>query len=254
MNIGFTTFCTENYKEIMDCLVESILEFSKYGITIFSINFDYVHNNDRVIVKRIDLPNLDYYTICKVKIIASLESGYDIGLILDSDMIATNKIDEIFDENYDKIINSEYPLFAKHPHNPFTNPNHHAINTIKHFTDKTPKMKYVYASFLFSNKNKWFLEEVLNTMNQTFVIGEDEIIINALLAKYEVDYDIGYNYLPNGYDAYVNDYLTNTTSSLLFNEYLQYDCPVKYYLFHGHNCKDPVKMKEYINLMKQNII
>lgn len=252
MKIGFTTFCTENFKEIMDCLIESVLEFSKYEITVFSINFNYKHNDKRVKNKRIDLEKLDYYNICKVKIISSIECDYDIGLILDSDMIVTNKIDEIFDENFEKIINSDFPLFAKHPHNPFNNPNHHAINTIKIFTDKTPKMKYVFASFLFSNKNKWFLQEVLNEMNKTSVQGEDEIVINALLAKYEVNYDIGYNYLPNGFDVLINDYLTNNISDELYNTYLIFDCPVKFYTFHGHNCKNPIKMREYINLFKIN--
>lgn len=250
MKIGFVTFCTENYVNILDCLIDSVLEFSKYEITVFSINFDYKHDNNRVKSKRIDLNTVDYYNICKSKIISSINNDYDVGLVLDSDMIVTKDIDSIFDENMDKIINSDFPLFAKHPHDPFSNPHHHAINTIKIFTNKKPKMKYVYASFLFSQKNKWFLNEVLNEMEKNRVNGEDEIVINALLTKYEVNYDIGYNYLPNGTDTLVNNYLNEQMSEELHQTYLKYDCPVKFYIFHGHNCKNPQKMKEYINLIK----
>jgi hypothetical protein len=234
----------------MDCLVKSVLEFSKYEITVFSINFDYEYSNPKVKSVRIDLGSSSYYDICKVKIISSLQCDYDIGLILDSDMIVTDKIDDIFEENYERIINSEFPLFAKHPHDPFTNPNHHAINSIKQFTDKTPKMKYVFASYLFSNKNKWFLQEVLNVMDTCYTPGEDELIINALLVKYEVDYDIGYNYLPNGLDENIYDYLNGTISNGIKETYLDHGCPVKFYIFHGHNCKHPNRMNEYIDLIK----
>lgn len=248
MRIGFTTFCTENYKEILGCLIESVIEFSKYEITVFSINFDYVHPNDRVKSKRIDLINTDYYNVCKTKIISCLQSEYDVGLILDTDMIVTKEIDNIFDENVDRILDSKFPLFAKHPHNPFTHP--YTKSTVKEFTEHEPKMKYVYASFLFSKNNLWFLEEVLDEMNKRHIMGEDEIIINSLLTKYQVDYDIGYNYLPNGTENLLNDYLNDTVSEELRITYLSYDCPVKFYIFHGHNCKNPEIMRSWINLIK----
>jgi hypothetical protein len=251
MKIGFTSFCTESFREIMDALVESVLEFSKYEITVFSINFDYIHSDDRVKFKRIDVGDPSYYEICKIKIISSIECGYDIGLVLDCDMIVTDEIDKIFDENYEKILNSKFPLFAKHPHNPFARPDHYAMSVIKNFTDKKPKMNYVYASYLFSNENRWFLQEVLDVMKHNNVQGEDEIIINALLTKYEVDYDIGYNYLPNGYDENVYGYSNNIVSPHIKEHYLDYGCPVKFFIFHGHNCKNPEKMKEYINLIKE---
>ena len=44
MKIGFVTFCTENYTDIMDNLVESVLSFSKYNIIVYSINFEYKHS------------------------------------------------------------------------------------------------------------------------------------------------------------------------------------------------------------------
>ena len=69
MNIGFITFSTENWKDILDNLVESVLLFSKYDITVNSINFDYKHSNPRVSVKRINLHNPTYCNICKQKIV-----------------------------------------------------------------------------------------------------------------------------------------------------------------------------------------
>jgi len=251
MKIGFTTFCTEDHKEIMDCLVESVLEFSKHEITVFSINFDYKHQSSRVKNKRIDLDRLTFFDICKVKIMATLQCDYEFGMSLDSDMIVTDIIDNIFIENEERVLSSNFPLFSKHPNDPFSNPNHHAIHTLKNFTDKKPKMKYVYAHFLFSEKNKWFLEEVVEVMNKMNPSDDDEMVINALLTKYEVDYDIGYNHLPNCYDMNVECYLNNTISEDIQMVYLNNDCPVKFYTFHGHNCKSTSKMKEYINLIKK---
>lgn len=251
MKIGFTTFCTEDYKGIMDCLIESVLEFSKHEITVFSINFDYIHDSPKVKNKRIDLPRVSYFDVCKVKIISSLECEYDLGMVLDCDMIVTDIIDNIFIENEKKVLSSDFPLFSKHPNDPFSDPHHHANNTLRLFTEKKPKMKYVYGSFLFSKKNKWFLQEVLDEMNQRYVMGDDEMVINALLTKYEVDYDIGYNHLPNCYDMNVYGYLNNTISENIQTNYLDNDCPVKFYTFHGHNCKSTGKMREYIDLIKK---
>ena len=249
MKIGFVTFCTENYINIMDNLVESVLSFSKYNITVYSLNFDYRHESNRVIVKRVDLETLTYFNICKMKIFASIDCGLDVGLILDGDMIVTNQIDNIFDENIDKVVNSEFPLFAKHPHNPFVRNDY--TNTIKRYTSKKPKMKWVYASYLFSRKNVWFLEKVYKEMelinNQ---VGEDELIINSLLTEHEVNYDIGYNYLPNGVNEMVDIFFGRIENTVENNPYSHHDCPVKFYMFHGHLCKNVEQGKKLIEEIK----
>lgn len=250
LKIGFTTFCTQDYIDILNNLVESVLLFSKYEITIFSINFDYVHPSPKVKSKRVDLSHPTYHEICKIKVISSVENNYDVGMVLDCDMIVTKDIDSIFDENMEKVLSSKFPLFAKHPHDPFSNPNHPGIHLIKHITDKKPKMKWVFASYIFSDKNKWFLKEVIETMDTHSLPGEDEIIINALLVKYEVSYDIGYNYLPNALESNLHDYLNNTISHELKTCYLDYECPVKFYTFHGHLCKNANEGKKFINEIK----
>jgi len=256
MNTGFVTFCTENYLSIINNLLESVLKFSKHEITVYTINFDHNFNTDRVDSKRINLEDLTYYNICKAKIIASVDSKYDYCLILDGDMIATPEIDNIFSENRDKISDCKFPLFAKHPHNPFENPSHknNLINLINRYTDKSPKIKYVYASYLFTNKSKWFLEEVLSEMNLLKNNpGEDEFVINALLTKYQVEYDIGYNYLPNCTEKIVEYYLNGDIEGKaeLYDTYLKYDCPLEFYIFHGHKCKDVEFSRELIKKMEK---
>jgi hypothetical protein len=249
MKIGFVTFCTENYIGIMDNLVESVITFSKYDIIIYSINFDYKNDSSRVTVKRVDLDAMTYFNICKMKIFASIDCGLDAGLILDGDMIVTNQIDNIFDDNLERVLNSNFPLFAKHPHNPFVRIDY--SNIVKRYTSKNPKMKWVYASYLFSKRNIWFLERVYNEMKSiNHQIGEDELIINSLLTEYEVNYDIGYNYLPNGLDEMINIFFGRVKDTVENNPYLQHDCPVKFYMFHGHKCKDVVEGKKLIEEIK----
>jgi hypothetical protein len=249
MKIGFVTFCTENYIGIMNNLLESVLSFSKYNIIVYCLNFNYKHDSNRVQIKRVDLDNLSYFNICKMKLYATIDCGLDIGLILDCDMIVTNQIDNIFEENLDKVINSEYPLFAKHPDNPFDKADY--ADMIKKYTNKKPKMKWVYASYLFSKKNVWFIEKVYNEMSQiNNQIGEDELIINAFLTDYEVNYDIGYNYLPNGLNDMIDIFFNRVENTVDNNYYLQRDCPVKFFIFHGHLCKNVNEGKKLINEIK----
>jgi hypothetical protein len=184
-----------------------------------------------------------------MKIFASIDCNLDVGLILDGDMIVTNRIDDIFNENLDRVVNSEFPLFAKHPHNPFAKKEY--LNMVKKYTSKTPKMKWVYASYLFSKKNIWFLEKVYKEMESNYdQVGEDELIINAFLTEYEVNYDIGYNYLPNCLNDMIDIFFGRSKNTVENNMYLQFDCPVKFYMFHGHLCKDIEQGKKLINEIK----
>ena len=122
---------------------------------------------------------------------------------------------------------------------------------VKKYTNKIPKMKWVYASYLFSKKNVWFLEQVYEIMKPIIhQTGEDELIINSLLTHYEVDYDIGYNYLPNGLDDMFDIFFGKVENTKENNMYLQHDCPVKFFLFHGHQCKNIESGKKIIQRIK----
>jgi hypothetical protein len=251
MKLGFVTFCTQEWMGILENLIESVLSFSKYDIYVYSINFDYTGNSDRVVSKRVDINYPNYFNICKTKIFSSVDCPLDIGLVLDCDMIVTNQIDKIFDDNYSRLLDSKFPLFAKHPLKVLeTWP--HFLTTIRQYTDKEPKMKWVYASYMFSNSNKWFLQEVLDEMNKLdSQAGEDELIINALLTKYEVDYDIGYNYLPNGLDDMFDLFFNIKEDTIENNWYLQQGVDVRYYVFHGHKIKDVFFGKNLIKEIKK---
>ena len=254
MKKGFIIFLTENWLPIINNLLTSVLVFSKYDVEVNCINFYHDFKNDRVISKTIILNNVNFFNITKCKIIASVNTNFDYALLLDGDMIVTDKIDQIFDDNEEKIKNCRVPLFTKHPHNPFIRWKH--ITSL--VCDKEPKMKWVYSVYLFTTEQKWFLNEVLNEMNSIsnqnkehlFTPVPEESIINALLAKYDIDYDMGYNYCPNGF-SYVVDYYCDQTNEKGKNHikecYLDYDCPVKFYAFHGHDIKNIDYGKTFIN-------
>lgn len=256
-NYGFNTFVTENWLPLAEVLVDSIISFSKYPITVNCINFDYKFNNPRVTTKVVNLQHQSFDAVCSVKWSSLLDNPYDICAMLDADMIATADIDELFETNT-KVLSANYPLFAKHPHNPFENPMHK--DNIKFlcsvFSEYSPKMKWVYACGLVAQHHKNFIEELLESWN--YYIGlygsspyiEDEGLLNAILTKHQVDLDIGYNYIPNSdlFKAYIDD---DSNNKQLYETYLKYDCPVKFYLFHG--CKDPALAKNILKQIKEKV-
>lgn len=242
ISIGFSTVVTENWLELAKVLVDSILVFSQFPITVNCINFDYNFNNHRVISKSLILDSPNWNNICMSKWTTLQSLPYDITLMVDADMIALPTIDNIFQENYDKIQRTEFPLFAKHPHDPFSHPDHaqHLSFLIKLFTNNKPKIKYVYAHGLFHRKHQFFIDDMINHINPYFKTSRsfcgDEGLLNVLLTKYGVSEDIGYNYLPNYTLAgsFINDVVLGDKE--LYETYTKYDCLVKFYMFHG--CKD----------------
>jgi hypothetical protein len=254
INYGFTTFSTISWLPLVQTLVESVLKFSNHNITVNLINCEYNFNNPRVRTNTINVKRPSFFSICACKWLSVLACDYDVGLILDADMIVTPEIDSIFLENSEKILNSNFPLFAKHPNNVFNDPKHKQSLSalIGHFSDQKPVMKYVYASCLFSKNNLWFIKEVYDTMIDLHKQGltcyiEDEGLINSLLTKYQVDYDIGYNYLPNTEFSY--DYINETIqkSPKFLDTYINKNCPVKFYTFHG--CKDKDEIQKIYHLL-----
>jgi hypothetical protein len=178
-------------------------------------------------------------------------------LLLDGDMIVTSDIDKIFEDNQERIKTCQFPLFAKHPHNPFNQYSH----IIQNITNKVPKMKWVYSTYLFTREQKWFIQEALDYMinvpdniHHLFYPVPEEGILNALLTKHQVDYDLGYNYFPNGLECVIDYYIDNTNEEgkqHIQNNYIDYDCPVKFYAFHGHAIKNVSYTKTVIERLKQ---
>ncbi len=249
MKIGFVTFCTEDYTCVVDNLVESILTFSKYDVIVNSINFTYQHESNRVRVNRIDYSPINYYNICKLKIYSAINSDFDVALCLDADMIVTDQIDNLFNENIQKVINSDFPLFGKHPHKPLE-ANSGWLETIKQYSHKI-RDNWVFATFLFSNKNKWFLNEVYHEMNlKNNQMGEDELIINGLLSKYGVQYDIGYNFFPSAVDNMFDIFFNDLEPTKENNTYTEHNCPIKFYCFHGFIIKNCTLATDLIERIK----
>jgi hypothetical protein len=163
-------------------------------------------------------------------------------------MLATPQINKIFETD---IVDKKYPLFCRHPHNPFTKQD--VIDVILKYAQKYPVMPYVYAHFIHHKSQIWFFEEVLQMMGSIpspDPYWHDELFINCLLTKYGVDYDLGYNYMPNGTDNMFYDYINGTVSDELKLTYLMHRCPVRYYAFHGHSCKNPDKMRGWLDTMR----
>ena len=253
---GFVIFLTENWKEIIYNLINSVLEFSVYDIEVNCINFTHNFNNSRIKTKTITMENCDFFNITKCKLISTINSNFDIGLILDGDMLVTPEIDNIFKDNEIRIQNYKCPLFAKHPHNPF-NQYMHIISKI---ISKSPKMNWVYSNYLFTKQQKWFFQEAIDYMNSVaycthylYLPVPEESVLNALLIKYDIDYDLMYNYFPNGLDEVINYYLNNNPEGEKHIKecYLDYNCPVKFYAFHGHKIKDVEYTKKIFERLKQ---
>lgn len=257
-NYGFNTFVTKNWLSLAETLVESILTFSEYPITINCINFEHDFNSDRVKSRTINIHNINFYSICMTKWQSLLNNPYDICAILDSDMIVTKEIDELFKNNEMKIKQSKFPLLAKHPHNPFENTIHKnkLQNLCNTFSSNKPKMKWVYACGLTAPHHKWFISELVNNLKSFHEHGkttylEDEGMLNALLTKYQADEDLGYNHIPNFtlHNAYINNSINDVE---LYETYLKNHCPVKFYILHG--CKNPALAHEILQKIKNKNI
>jgi hypothetical protein len=258
INCGFVTFATEDWLPLLEVLVDSIKEFSKFKIKINTINFDYNFNSDKVITEKIDLKNVNRMNIHAQKWIGLKNNPFDYCLILDCDMIATSEIDNIFYKNYEKLNTINYPLFARHPHNPFKNPENeeHLKNFISLFTENTPKINYIFANCVFNTKkHMWFIDDIIWNLeyaiqNDIWFYAEDEGLVNALATKHSFTEDIGYNYFP-WYECYV-DYIKNLRfGNHVMENYISNNCPIEYYLFHG--CKNYLDAKNILEKLKNKL-
>lgn len=256
MTKGFVIFCNRSYLPIVINLVNSVLEFSSYNIELFCINFDYDFTNLRVKTITLSIPNENFFNITKCKIIASIQTTFDYALLLDGDMIVTKEIDNIFNDNEERIKHVNYPLFCKHPHDPIDRWRH----ITSRITKKKPLMKWVYSVYLFTPNHKWFFEETLDIMNKITDNNEEHLyatvpeegIMNGLLAKYEINNDMGYCYHVDGFKDVVEYYINGNEygKKHIENYYLKYDCPIKLYAFHSHDIKNADYGKEVIKKIK----
>jgi hypothetical protein len=213
--------------DLTEVLVKSLLQFSKYPVTVFALNaevpFSYP-NMDPVIRK--DIASLDFGSICYEKLYASYSNPYDAGVMMDADMVVNKGIDALIEE---ATLVGAYPHGSLHPQDP---DNQQELMAMLGVAVKT--QPYVHATFLFSKESKPFLEDCYNTAKRLQSVGKeppnkDETVLNVKLwsagaTKYSECYDPYFEFIDN----YLNGYPINKHSSLYTLE--------RSLIFHG--CKD----------------
>lgn len=240
MKSGFVTFTTGgHYLELTEILIQSLLVFSKYPITIYALNtnipFSYP-NIDKIIRKDIDISN--FHNICYEKLYASFNNDYDTGIMLDSDMIANKGIDILFSE-INK--NDKLPLGSLHPADP-----NNQYNIMDILNVKIKTIPYIHATYLFSSTSREFLAECYNfakLCNEKNIIpaNADETILNCMLWKYNATKFVKC-YDP--YFEYINNYITNNPINPHSNLYTL----DRSFIFHG--CKNTIVAREILNKLK----
>lgn len=280
---GYTSFCTADWVPLTKVMLESFLEYSKYDITVNCVNFEWKIDHPRVKTKTLLVDRLDRMNLFRQKWVSALNCDYDVSLLIESDMIANKDVDDIYEKNAERIATSKFPLFCKHPHNPFspiTCPLGGDLrNFISNFCSNKPKMNYVYANCLFHrNNNRWLFDELISWLTycsskNIHIPCEDEGMLNALLTNHQLDYDIGFNYLPNtpmiedyiryGSNTDVSDELRDAfvkkNCSVSFDlldpdarqsmmEKMKSDCPIRFNIFHG--CKNPTTAFQFFQQLK----
>ena len=258
---GYTTFCTADWTPLTEIMLNSFLENSKYDITVNCINFEWKINHPRIKCKTLFVEKLDRMNLFKQKWVSALNCEYDVSLLIESDMIASKDVDAIYEKNINRLLGSKFPLFCKHPNNPFspiTSPGGWDLrNFVSGFCEEKPKMNYVYANCLFHrDNNRWLFEELIYWLDyylskNTHIPCEDEGVLNALLVKYQLDYDIGFDYLPN--TMLIDDFIQNDfkPDSQLYEIFLKRDSVINFEIL--QNCKDAHSKREMIQKLQSDL-
>lgn len=123
MTPGIITYTTENYYDLCLQLIDSVLKFSSYPITLYTVGFDVNHPDKRVTTIEIQEEKTftNWQTKCFYKHLICSLTPYDITIYLDTDIIITPDFEPFFSKLYDKIFTRETLLGVAHPHSPSTN-------------------------------------------------------------------------------------------------------------------------------------
>lgn len=184
MDNGFVLITNNQskYLYLLDIAIDSILTFTDKKLEIHGINFDYVPINKRILSKRINLKTESFDSICSAKYIAILNSQFSHGIYLDSDMIVTKDINNLFSPIY-KI--ESMPLLPLHP------TDEQSFNELMRFFNiKRKTQPYLHADLiLFNGSCKHFFENCLKMCNRAIYSGVslyagDESVINILFWIY----------------------------------------------------------------------
>lgn len=242
MKEGYNIFIDTNpvYLELMNILIESILAFSNKDIEVFSINSDYKHSSNRITNYRVNLPEVNFATICYTKIYASLNSSFDFGIQLDGDFIITKEMDKLF-EDAKTITNT--PLGSLHPSDP-----NNQFQLMKYLGVTRKTQPYVHATYLYSKDCKPFFQECYDLSQYLYKNNfnppnYDETILNTMLWKY------GSKRFVDTYDPYFGYFLDKTKKEEHGYDFIE---NVNFYSCHG--IKDPIFAREVFNKLLNNDI
>lgn len=288
---AFITFTNKNYLPLIVKLVESVLEFSKYPIIVYTYNFSHDFNNKRVYCKRIDDSLLDvpeylkvnnvdddhigivtrdnfnsYYTLSRKPTIITdaIENGLEEGIFLDGDGIVNETVDESFNyisecETYPLVGKGLFEYMILNSNGSVENPLE--VPLMKYLSVDKRSMHYVQTNFIVFNKNcKRFFEECVLISNDpeilkdfyTYAPWQDETIINVLLWKYNANKHLPISHFNlSNYEELLN-FFENDRSN-----YRVKDCPWHYIPENKndiklfHGCKSPVELEKCINYLKK---
>jgi len=189
MNNGyvFVTNRNPNFLKLLDIAVCSVLAFSDKKIEIFGINFDYQERiDDRILVKRLNLPVENFNNICMSKLSSIINCSFDGGIYLDADTIINRETDVLF-SILDRIV--DLPILPEHEGSKIAVNDHNLLNLMKFFGVKHPTQPYVHAdTIIFNHKCKMFFKQCIEMSDLLIKNGGqhfagDEGIVNINLWK-----------------------------------------------------------------------
>jgi hypothetical protein len=247
--IGIITFTDKKYLDLSLELINSVLKFTNFNLTLFTIGFDYKHQNNRVSCIKIEpsIKSPNWQTTCFYKHEICSLSPYETTIYLDSDIIVTPEFQKFFLENEEKIQKSNTIFGIAHPHSPSTNLNFPVrpyINNFFKIFGVDEVHGYILASTYAFNKRLNGMFDILFKKDKILVdkniipIAGDEMTLNLYLHKNNLilDADCGVDFSPNYSEGFFESYISDTwkTCYKFIKDYKDYNRMVAPILFHGN--------------------
>ena len=234
---------TEDYFDKAKYLIKSLNQFSKYKVLLYTINFETDFECDNLIKRYLNIPNItndlskktpqDKFIFMSARlkaIVDAIDNGWEEIVFLDSDMIANENVDELFDEmmnvtNAPILVEGyyQYNLYRKNGvcyGNPFTEIDGQQLCDNKkaleyplqkrlglHEDDRTHNRQ---AGVMIFNKNcrKFFTDCIDIAFDKNIIENweqiapwHDETIMNVMLWKYKFNYMLPYQFVDTRQDG-----------------------------------------------------
>ena len=249
MNIGVIAFTTEEYYDLSLELIDSVLKFTTFPFTLYTIGFVRSHYNERVnIVQVEEEPDFqNWQTKCFYKHKICSLTSYEVTVYLDTDIIVTKEFEQFFTSRYNDILTSNTLLGNAHPHSPSTDVNFPVRPYINNFfkmfnVEEIPgyllASLYAYKRDMISFFDELYKKDKTLAQQNIIPIAGDEMTLNLFLYKKQLlegtdcGFDISPNYSEGFFESYIDD--TWETCSKYIKDYKNFNRQVKPILFHGN--------------------